>query len=174
MDKEEKTLEFRFVYENTFRLIFVVAYRITGKPETAEELSQEAFIKFYERIHQFTDINQAKYWLIRVVKNLALNHEKRKGREIKAYTKFLNSAKQTEESGEDSLIKKELSHTVQQAIDRLKPKLRMPLVLKEYGELSYKEIASILGITEGNVKVRVWRAREVLSDLMREDDHHVP
>lgn len=171
MNREDRTLEFHRVYKDTFRLIYVIAYRITGKTESAEELSQEAFIKLYERITQFSDADQAKYWLIRVVKNLALNHEKRKGREIKAYSKFLNSAKQTEESGEASFMKKEMSKAVQQALNKLKPNLRMPLVLKEYGELSYKEIASILGISEGNVKVRVWRAREILGDLIREDGY---
>ena len=68
-------------------------------------------------------------------------------------------------------MKKEASKAVQNALDKLQPKLRTPLVLKEYGELSYKEIASILGISEGNVKVRVFRAREVLSGFLREDDY---
>ncbi|TFG83642.1 MAG: RNA polymerase subunit sigma-24, partial [Spirochaetales bacterium] len=48
------------------------------------------------------------------------------------------------------------------------------LVLKEYGGLNYKEIGKVLGITEGNVKVRVFRAREALATLMREDSGDVP
>ncbi|TFG63993.1 MAG: RNA polymerase sigma factor [Spirochaetales bacterium] len=171
MSREESTLEFSQLYENTFRLIYTVAYRITGKVESAEELTQEAFIKLYERFSQFEDANQAKYWLIRVVKNLAFNHEKRKGTEIRAYTKFLNNSRESEDSSENLLLRKEASEAVRVTLNRLPEKLRAPLVLKEYGELSYKEIAEILGISEGNVKVRVFRAREVLSNLMREDNH---
>ena len=46
----------------------------------------------------------------------------------------------------------------------------MVLILREYAELNYKEIARMMGITEGNVKVRVYRAREQLSKLIGEDD----
>ena len=48
--------------------------------------------------------------------------------------------------------------------------LREVLILKEYGDLNYKEIGKVLGITEGNVKVRVFRAREQLLKLLGEDD----
>ena len=48
--------------------------------------------------------------------------------------------------------------------------MRTVLVLKEYGQLNYKEIGSILGITEGNVKVRVFRARERLLELLKGDE----
>ena len=50
----------------------------------------------------------------------------------------------------------------------------MVLILKEYAELNYKEIGKTLGITEGNVKVRVFRAREQLSKLLGEDDVYLP
>jgi RNA polymerase sigma-70 factor (ECF subfamily) len=51
--------------------------------------------------------------------------------------------------------------------------LRMVLVLKEYGLLNYKEIGRVLGISEGNVKVRVFRAREALLSLFREGNRDV-
>ena len=51
---------------------------------------------------------------------------------------------------------------------------REVLILREYGDLNYKEIGKTLGITEGNVKVRVFRAREQLSKLLGEDDVYLP
>ena len=59
---------------------------------------------------------------------------------------------------------------MQRALQRLPEKMRTVLVLKEYGQLNYKEIGSILGITEGNVKVRVFRARERLLELLKGDE----
>ena len=48
------------------------------------------------------------------------------------------------------------------------------MILREYAELNYKEIGRVLGITEGNVKVRVFRAREQLAKLIGEDDVYLP
>ena len=56
----------------------------------------------------------------------------------------------------------------------LPPKMKEVLVLREYGGLNYKEIGETLGITEGNVKVRVFRAREQLTKLIGEDDVYMP
>jgi RNA polymerase sigma factor (sigma-70 family) len=55
---------------------------------------------------------------------------------------------------------------VQEALNRLPAKMRMVLILREYGDLNYREIAGILGISEGNVKVRAFRARERLAQLL--------
>jgi RNA polymerase sigma-70 factor (ECF subfamily) len=63
---------------------------------------------------------------------------------------------------------------VQEALNILPEKLRIVLVLKEYGNLNYKEIASALDISEGNVKVRVYRARERLARYLKEGDLYVP
>jgi RNA polymerase sigma-70 factor (ECF subfamily) len=60
---------------------------------------------------------------------------------------------------------------VLEALGQLPENLRIVLILKEYGELNYKEIGRALGISEGNVKVRVFRARERLAGLLEEEIH---
>ena len=60
-------------------------------------------------------------------------------------------------------------HTVE-ALGKLPQNLKEVLILREYGDLNYKEIGKVLGITEGNVKVRMFRAREQLEKLLGEDD----
>jgi RNA polymerase sigma-70 factor (ECF subfamily) len=77
------------------------------------------------------------------------------------------------ESGEKKLIREEIRSSVQEALDALPYSLRAPLVFREYGELSYKEIGSLLGISENNVKVRVFRARERIGKALEEGDEHV-
>ena len=64
------------------------------------------------------------------------------------------------------MLKKETREEVREALDKLPENLRIVLILKEYGELNYKEIGRSLGISEGNVKVRVFRARERLSGIL--------
>ena len=158
--------EFRRIYETTFPILFRVAYRIANSEEAAEDLCQEAFFRLYEKNMVFPNPEEAKYWLIRVVKNASLNYAKRKDRERKAYQKAFREDVRQEETGESLLIKQENKAEVLAALEKLPENLRMVLILKEYAEMNYKEIGKALNISEGNVKVRVFRARERLSGLL--------
>jgi RNA polymerase sigma-70 factor (ECF subfamily) len=161
------------VYERLFPTIYHVAYRVTGSREIAEDLCHEAFIKLMERPSLLPDLEQSKYWLLRVVKNLSLNHEKRKIRERAAVGRLTQLSPGVAESGEKQLLKKELAASVQTALDGLPHSLRTPLVFREYGGLSYREIGAVLGISENNVKVRVFRARERLHKVLTEGEAYV-
>jgi len=159
--------EFRRLYDSTFQVLFRVAFRITNSREAAEDLCQESFFRLYEKNMVFPNPEEAKYWLIRVVKNAALNYAKRKERERKAYQRAFREDDRREETGEGLLVKKETSEEVQEALNKLPENLRMVLILKEYADMNYKEIGKVLGISEGNVKVRVFRARERLAALLQ-------
>ena len=157
---------FRKLYETVFPVLFRVAYRIASSEEAAEDLCQEAFFRLHEKNMVFPNPDEAKYWLIRVVKNAALNYAKRKVRERKAYQKAFREDVRTVETGEHDLMKKETREEVKEALEKLPENLRIVLILREYGDLNYKEIGRALGISEGNVKVRVFRARERLVGLL--------
>jgi RNA polymerase sigma-70 factor (ECF subfamily) len=141
----------------------------------------------------FPTPNDAKYWLIRVVKNGAINYAKRKGRETKAYEKWWRSEGspiENEEAGslsiketgseagiqasvEEDVLRKESAEEIKKALAALPEKLRMVLILKEYGGMSYRDIGKVLSISEGNVKVRAFRAREALLQKMGKENGHV-
>jgi len=161
------TLEFRRLYDSAFPVLFRVAFRVTNSTEAAEDLCQESFFRLYEKNMVFPNPEEAKYWLIRVVKNAALNYAKRKERERKAYQRAFREDYRQQESGEGLLVRKETSEEIQSALEKLPENLRMVLILKEYAEMNYKEIGKALGISEGNVKVRVFRARERLAALLQ-------
>jgi RNA polymerase sigma-70 factor (ECF subfamily) len=154
------------VYESLYPILFRIAYRFCGDGSKAEDICQEAFIKYFERAEPLPDLEQTKYWLIRVLRNLALNHEKKKSRESKAYQRFARDSRLYAESGESEVLQAETRSLVQRALDRLPYNLRTVLVLKEYADLGYRDIGRVLGISEGNVKVRVFRARERLAKLL--------
>jgi RNA polymerase sigma-70 factor (ECF subfamily) len=160
--------EFRRVYNSAFPILYKVAYRIANSSDAAEDLCQDAFFRLHEKNMVFPGPEEATYWLIRVVKNAALNYAKRKQRERRAYQRaFKEDVRQTE-TGESELVKQETKDAVVKALEKLPENLRMVLIFKEYAELNYKEIGRVLGISEGNVKVRVFRARERLAALLRE------
>ena len=168
---QQHNFEFRRLYDSAFPVLFRVAYRITNSSEAAEDLCQDSFFRLYEKNMEFPNPEEAKYWLIRVVKNAALNFAKRKERERKAYQKAFREDTRQEETGEELLVKKETTGEIQEFLNKLPENLRMVLILKEYNQMNYKEIGKALGISEGNVKVRVFRARERLAALMQGGNH---
>jgi RNA polymerase sigma factor (sigma-70 family) len=170
----EGKLDFHALYAETFPILIRIAYKIVNDSEAAEDLVQEAYIRFCEKGIPFATRDDAKFWLIRVLKNTALNYAKRKGRERKAYERALREVVPSRESGETRLLESESVERVQAALAKLPEKLRTVLVLKEYGDMNYKEIGRVLGISEGNVKVRVFRARERLSAFFKEEETYVP
>ncbi len=163
--------EFRRLYDEVFTVLYKVALRIAGREDAAEDLVHDSLIKLWEKRIPFPNREEAKYWLIRVVKNAALNYAKRSGRERRAYERALREVVPPAPGAEAGLLGEEAKREVIRALDRLPVPLKETLVLKEYGELSYKEIGRVLGITETNVKVRVFRARERLSALLKETGH---
>jgi RNA polymerase sigma factor (sigma-70 family) len=168
MQKEEKKKDFERVYNEVFPVLMRVAYHITGDIASAEDICQDAFIRYYNRLVPLPDIKQAKYWLIRVVKNLAYNVERRKGTEKRALETIDYESNESEQSVESEFMLKETRTAIRKALQKLPYTLRSVLVLREYGGLNYREIAKVLRITEGNVKVRVYRAREYLGELLKE------
>jgi RNA polymerase sigma factor (sigma-70 family) len=160
---------FDAVYALLFPVIYRVSLRVTGSREAAEDLCHESFIRYLQHSPPLADIDQAKYWLIRVVKNLSLNYEKRRRRERVAGARLRQLSVGFSESSERALVRAETRTGVQRALDTLPYTLRAPVVFREYGGLSYKEIASVMGITENNVKVRIFRARERLEKALAEE-----
>ena len=170
----EDQADFRKLYDATMQLLFKVSYRIVDDEEAAEDLVHDSYIKANEKKMVFPSMDDAKFWLIRVVKNASLNYAKRKTREAKAYHKALYEGRQHIDSGEVDLLKAETIEKVKEILDKLPPKMKEVLVLREYGDLNYKEIGEALGITEGNVKVRVFRAREQITKMIGEGDVYMP
>ncbi len=172
--KATEDSDFKEMYRVLMPVIFKVSYNIVREEEAAEDICHDSFIKMTEKAMQFPSIDDAKYWMIRVVRNASLNFVKRKVRERKAYSKAFREDTRKADTGEEVVLKKEAIDFVQEALEKLPAKLQAVLHLKEFGSLNYKEIGSILGITEGNVKVRVFRAREQLAKYIGEDDVYMP
>ncbi len=165
---------FRKTYDEVYPILIRMVYRIITDLEASEELCQEAFVRFYANMARIPEGNDSKYWLLRVAKNLAFNYEKRSGRERRAFERVYNEPKSVEPTGEQSLLRAESYERVRTALAALPENLKSVIVMKEYGGLSYREIGAALGISEANVKVRVYRARERLARELGEGDVYVP
>ncbi len=158
--------DLRELYSAVAPLLVRIAWRIAGTEEAAEDIVHEAFIRLIEKRIPFPSLDDAKFWLIRVVKNGALNVAKRKGREVRAYERWWQGEKAASDPADKELIREETGKEMREYLDRLPEKLKSVIILKEYGQMSYREIGRVLGISEGNVKVRAFRAREALLVMM--------
>ena len=162
--------DFRQIYNETMILLLKISWRIVNDEDAAEDLVHDSYIKATEKRMVFPSMEDAKFWLIRVVKNASLNYAKRKTRERNAYSKALYEDKRQQTSGETDYLKKETRKITSEALSKLSKNLREVIILREYGDLNYKEIGKVLGITEGNVKIRMFRAREQLEKLIGGED----
>jgi RNA polymerase sigma-70 factor (ECF subfamily) len=141
-----------------------VAYRICGDPNLAEDAAQEAFIRAWQRLDAYRPLSPLRNWLYRIAVNVTLDMLRRQ----RGTDKELESLPihDPQPGPEASLVKKERAALVQGAILSLTPAGRVVLVLREYGELSYQEIAEALDIPLGTVMSRLNYARKSLREYL--------
>ena len=159
-------IDYDALYSGFLPVLMKVALNVVHDTETAEEICQEAFIRLFERKIPFSKEEEVRFWLIRVVKNLSLNVFRKRKNEAVAVEKLQQIHRSAEPSAEDLFSAEEEKRRLRKAVDSLPDKLKEVLVLKEFGEMNYKEIARALRISESNVKVRVFRAKEKLAEIL--------
>jgi len=169
-----KESDFDRIYHELFPTVFRVAFRIAGERGLAEDLTHEAFLRLIGRESPLPDIDQTRYWLLRVVRNLSLNHEKRRERERRAVRRLEDASDTYAAPADAALLAEATRDAVQEALNALPHNMRTALVLREYAGMSYREISAVLGISEGNVKVRLHRARQQLARRLAAGVRHVP
>ena len=144
--------------------LFNVAFRITGSREDAMDATQSAFAKAYEKLNTFDPSYRFFSWIYRIAVNESLNLIKRRGRE----SKLGDETAAPVANPEQKTGKNQTWDEVARAVRRLKPDLRAVLALRHFEELSYREIADVLGIPENRVKSRLFSARRQLRQMLLE------
>lgn len=153
--------------------VFRLLYRMMGTREEAEDVSQETFLSLHRHGKRFRSEARFSTFVYRVAANAALNRRRTLGRRRARIQKLAarNAAGDDLPSSprdpEDAAIGQEVSAQVREALDKLSPTLRLPVVLYDIEGLPYGEIAKVLGIAEGTVKSRIHRARQALRNELR-------
>jgi len=146
--------------------IFALALHLTGSPSDADDITQDAFIRAYAKIHDFEGRSEFFTWLYRIALHRALNgrRDRKRRRTVGLDDPRVAAAVEVDAAG-DPRRALELSESYAQllaAFDELSPLLRTTVVLTTLQGLSHKEAAVVLETTEGTVAWRVHEARRLL------------
>lgn len=161
---------FAVLYDHWQTPIYNFVYRLMGSQEDAYDLSQDAFVKAWlaltdPRNKAHTDpALRVNAWLYRIATNVCLDelrHRKLvRWQPWEAFISVFHPSQVATDSPERDAVRSEDAAEVEAILARLHPKHRAVLVLREYHDLSYDEIAEVLTTTRVAVKSLVWRARE--------------
>jgi RNA polymerase sigma-70 factor, ECF subfamily len=148
------------------RVYSIAIYSMSGDEMAAADVTQQVFLKLMTRISQFRGDSEFATWLYRLVINTC-HDEHRKGRRFVSLADSFVHKQASSESPRARYARKELSGRVQSAITELKPKLRWPILLRYVDDMSYEEIAAVLGCSKGTVASRLNRAHKALGRKLR-------
>ncbi|HYP25271.1 MAG TPA: sigma-70 family RNA polymerase sigma factor [Blastocatellia bacterium] len=154
---------FHMLFELHKDRVYSIALHFTGEEASARDVSQQVFLKLFTAINQYRNESQFTTWLYRVVANVCLDEQRKHKRFVPiGHTVEVNNMV-TKGSQEDTYIRREMQDSVRAAISDLSPKLRLPILLKYVEDLSYDEIASVLGCSKGTVASRLNRGHKALA-----------
>lgn len=158
--------------------VYSLALRMVGNEEDARDMAQESFIRAFSSLTGFRGDSKFSVWLYRLTSNICIDFLRSRAK------KRTVSMTWTDDEGDDAgeleipderfspeeqFDRTSIRESVQRGLDSLSPQYREILVLREINGLSYEEIGRVLGIEEGTVKSRIFRARKKLCDfLLRE------
>ena len=159
------------------KTVYNLALRMTGNPQDAEDMAQEAFLKAYRSLPEFRGESKFSVWLYRIVSNVCLDHLRRQSRRpaVSLTAEDEDGEEQQWDLPDESLSPERLleqkltREAVRAGLAQLPEEQREILLLREIKGLSYEEIGEILSLEPGTVKSRIFRARKRLcAFLLRE------
>jgi RNA polymerase sigma-70 factor (ECF subfamily) len=149
-----------FVHENQHSLINYLTH-LTRSRERAEEIAQDAFVRFYRNMDRCRDNERLSPYLFRIATNLVVTQIRRDQR-WKRILPLFTVMQPTSAAPSDRPLTNEIQKKVTAALEQLPLKFRAPLVLFEIEEWSYEAIARALDCRIGTVKSRISRARKLM------------
>ena len=156
-------------------MVYTTAVRLLGNEAEAEDISQEVFLKAYERYDDLSKSPTVGGWLKTVTRNLCLNHLTRYRARWRFFSEFSLEQKDDDreiefaapDTFEQDLETKDNRRLLEVALQKLPATQRVPLVLYHFEDLGYEEIAAKLRISLGKVKTDIFRGREALRKKLR-------
>lgn len=158
--------------------IYNLVRRHIGNEEDALDLTQDAFIKAYSGLRKFKQASGFYTWIYRIACNVCVDHRRRRRLEVVGVEDLRGDQEKTDIDSWDTLgvsadeeperdtLREEVRVRVRGAVRELPERLKTVLILREFENLSYGEIARVVGCRVGTVKSRLFQARQALKHLL--------
>jgi RNA polymerase sigma factor (sigma-70 family) len=152
------------------RLVYRIAYAALRSHPDAEDATQETFLRVLRYNHKLAKVENPKTWLARIAWRVAVDRSQQRGRKREvALENPENAASEVPSSealADETMQGAQVGARLERLIAALPEKLREPLILSALEEMSPREVAATLGITEAAVRSRVFRARQILKEKL--------
>jgi RNA polymerase sigma-70 factor (ECF subfamily) len=156
---------FRLLFETYQSRVYSISlYYFQGDETIACDVTQQVFLKLIRKIEQFRRDAEFTTWLYRLVVNACMD-EQRKRRRFVPFGDGFEMGRQAQEKRpqEERYARVEIADSVKAAIGELRPKLRLPILLKYVEGLSYDEMAEVLNCSKGTIASRLNRGHKILA-----------
>lgn len=145
------------------KMVFNLAYRLLGNYHVAEEAAQDTFVKAFQSIDSFRSDSKFTTWLYRICYNTCITYKRKKNLDFSDLT-VSNENSLIEQSQNVTMEQKDRSLFIGKALKKLEPDDAAIVNLFYVEEMPTNEIANIVGISEGNVRIKLHRARKKLKE----------
>ncbi|MFS0612397.1 RNA polymerase sigma factor [Lederbergia ruris] len=162
--------ELEKLYKEIQPKIFAFFYIKVQDRSIAEELTQDVFYQAVKGFHSFSGKSTLKTWIFSIANNRLKTYYRSKKYARSLNEKMTLQTEQHQISPEESFIHKEEYYRLQTHLEQLRPSLREIVILRLYGELSFKEIGELVSQSENYVRLAFHRAKIKLKKEMREKD----
>ena len=148
--------------------LYRLALRITLNNAEAEDIVQETLIKVWNKREEWSEIDSIEAFSLTICRNMALDHIRKKGSDNQSLDD--SNAEQPDLSSNpyERILQKDKVALVRKLVDSLPEKQRSCLQLRDFEGKAYKEIAEVLNISEEQVKVNIFRARQAIKQKYQE------
>lgn len=164
------TAAFASLVEKHKDMVFTIVVKIVRKPEDAEEIAQDVFLKVYEKLESFRGDSKFSTWLYRIAYNAAISKTRKRRLEVEALDDFtINNYSVDNVKDELGLINAEEQQVLlKEAMENLSDDDYLIVKLFYLEELSVKDISQVNGLSQANVKVKLHRIRKKLYCSMKD------
>ncbi len=153
-------MKFATAYEESRDAVYGYLVYMTKDVQLAEDLSQEVFLRMFLHLDKFREQASVRTWALRIARNVFLTYARKKHPLLLEEQEWKPLSDISENLPEQEIIKQEETTYVRQCLMCLAETERTLLLLRDFEELSYEEIARIMNLTADVVKSRLYRARQ--------------
>ncbi|UJF32448.1 RNA polymerase sigma factor [Paenibacillus hexagrammi] len=174
MIRQGQTEAYRIMVERHKNYIYTLIYKMVEHRETAEDLTQEVFVKLYRSLPGFRGESKLTTWLYRMTVNMVSDYRRTQKR--KPYVALLDKMKgwltEPKEQPEQMTLIKDERQQIQNLLAGLPDKYRVILYLYHYKQLSYQEMSQVTGLPVKTIETRLYRGKALLKQKWLEVNPH--